>query len=322
MSEFHVEVVSVGPVTKHPNADSLSITNVHGGYPVIIRTGEFVEGDRAVYVPVDAIVPSDDPRWEFLGVNTRIKARRLRGVFSMGLLTKADPSWELGRDVREEMRIRKWEQDAPEEGSADEADPGTMPVYTDIEGLRRHKRVLIEGEEVVITEKIHGENFRAMHDGERLWVGSRTRVKKRDPKGSNWWRAALAAGLEDSLRSHPGVVVYGESHGYTGGFPYGQTSRTPTLRVFDALDSRSRVYFDAADLATFAAALSLPTAPVLYRGPWSWDLVSLADGPSTIDPTHTREGFVVRPIRERVDERVGRVILKMHGEAFLTRGKG
>lgn len=38
MSEFHVEVVRVGPVTKHPNADTLSITNIHGGYPVIMRT--------------------------------------------------------------------------------------------------------------------------------------------------------------------------------------------------------------------------------------------------------------------------------------------
>ena len=56
MSEFHVQVVQVGPVTKHPNADSLSCSEVDG-YPVIFRTGDYVEGDRAVYVPVDAIVP-------------------------------------------------------------------------------------------------------------------------------------------------------------------------------------------------------------------------------------------------------------------------
>lgn len=321
MSEFHVEVVRVGPVTKHPNADTLSITNIHGGYPVIMRTGEYVEGDLAVYVPVDALVPADDPRWEFLGVNTRIKAKRLRGVFSMGLLTKADPSWTLGQDVREALRITKWEADAPEEGSADEADPGTMPVYTDIEGLRRHRHALVEGEEVILTEKIHGENFRAMHDGERLWVGSRTRVKKRDPKASNWWRAAIAAGLEDTLRAFPGVIIYGESCGYTGGFPYRQAGRVPTLRVFDAMDSRSRRYFDADDFYALASGLRLTVAPPLYRGPWSWDLVSHADGMSVVDPTHIREGFVVRPVKERVDERLGRVILKMHGEAFLTRGK-
>lgn len=318
MSEFHVEVVRIGPITKHPNADTLSITNIHGGYPIILRTGEYVEGDLAVYVPVDSVVPEGDPRWSFLGEHTRIRAKRLRGVFSMGLLTKADPSWVLGQDVHEELRIVKWEAPVIEEGSADEADPGTLPVYTDIEGLRRYRDVLVEGEEVVLTEKIHGENFRAMHDGDRLWVGSRTRIKKPDPKGSNWWKAAHSADLENVLRAFPGVVLYGEACGYTGGFPYGQAGRAPGLRAFDAMDSRSRRYFDYDDFCALAAGLHLAVAPPLYRGPWSWDLVKHADGKSTVDPSHVREGFVVRPVKERVDERLGRVILKMHGEAFLT----
>ena len=37
MSEFHVKVVEIGEVSKHPNADTLSITFIGGtgGYPVI-----------------------------------------------------------------------------------------------------------------------------------------------------------------------------------------------------------------------------------------------------------------------------------------------
>ncbi|RYE90041.1 MAG: RNA ligase, partial [Myxococcales bacterium] len=88
MSEFHVRVVRVGPIVKHPQADNLSIAQVFG-YPVIIRTGEYAEGDRAVYVPVDSVVPEGDPRWAFLGEHRRIRAKKLRGVFSMGLLTAA-----------------------------------------------------------------------------------------------------------------------------------------------------------------------------------------------------------------------------------------
>lgn len=38
MSEFKVEVVKVGPVEKHPNADSLGITKVYD-YPVIVKKG-------------------------------------------------------------------------------------------------------------------------------------------------------------------------------------------------------------------------------------------------------------------------------------------
>ena len=61
MSEGAVQVVRIGPVRKHPNADTLSVTDIHGGYPVIFRTGDYHEGDLAVYVPVDSIVPAADP---------------------------------------------------------------------------------------------------------------------------------------------------------------------------------------------------------------------------------------------------------------------
>jgi hypothetical protein len=50
MSEWIVRVVEIGEVVKHPNADSLSITEVEG-YPCIIRTGDFQTGDKAVYIP-------------------------------------------------------------------------------------------------------------------------------------------------------------------------------------------------------------------------------------------------------------------------------
>src|SRR5574343_587969 len=103
MSEFHVVVVEIGKVGKHPNADTLSITSVLGGYPVIFRTGQFNQGDKAVYVPVDAICPASDPRFAFLGENNRIKAKRLRGIFSMGLLVEANSEWTVGQNVQNEL---------------------------------------------------------------------------------------------------------------------------------------------------------------------------------------------------------------------------
>lgn len=64
MSEFQVRVVQLGEIRKHPGADNLSITEIGGagGYPVILRTGEFQQGDRAVYIPVGALLPADDGR--------------------------------------------------------------------------------------------------------------------------------------------------------------------------------------------------------------------------------------------------------------------
>lgn len=324
MSEFHVNVVRIGEIEKHPNADALSITRVHGGYPVLFRSGEYKPGDLAVYVPIDSIVPADDPRWDFLAGHRRIRAKRLRGVFSMGLLTAADPTWNEGDDVAAALRMEKYDPEEPAHtggarviGEGDEPDPGLMPVY-DIEGLRRHRNALADGEEVVLTEKIHGENARYLFDGERLWVGSHKRIKK-DRPDSQWWQAARACDLETKLREVPGLAFYGEVHGYTKGFAYGVAPGSRGLRFFDALDTKTRMWLDAGEFFCLCMQLGLPTVPVLYRGPWSWDLVEHANGSSTLG-AHIREGFVVRPVRERSTHSLPRVILKMHGEAFLLKG--
>ncbi len=109
MTEFRVEVVRVGELVKHPNADSLSITQVHGGYPVIVRTEDWKTGDLGVYVPVDAMVPTDHYLFSFLGKHNRIKAKRLRGVFSMGLLVPAPLGAKEGQDCAEFLGITQYQ---------------------------------------------------------------------------------------------------------------------------------------------------------------------------------------------------------------------
>lgn len=108
----------IGEVIKHPNADTLSITNVHGGYPCIIRTGDFKQGDLAVYVPIDSLVPVAMPCFSFLAGSKgkereRVKAKKLRGIFSMGLLvelpvTLRPGGWKEGDDVAEALNVTKY----------------------------------------------------------------------------------------------------------------------------------------------------------------------------------------------------------------------
>lgn len=316
MTEFRIEVIQIGKVEKHPNADSLSITHVHGGYPVIFRTGDYNEGDLAVYVPVDSVVPSNDPRWSFLGDHhARIRAKRLRGVFSMGLLTPSDPSWTLGQDVVKELNITKYKP--PEDMSGEnERDPGTMSVY-DIEGLRRYPQLFQDGQEVWISEKIHGANARYLHDGERLWVGSRTCIKKQDSKNM-WWRVAERYELEKKLATIPNIALYGEVYGQVQDLKYGKT--TSELILFDALNIKTRQFLDVDYFLKLAQDLNLPVVPTLYRGPWSENLKELAEGKTQIPgANHVREGIVIKPIRERQDPTIGRVFLKLHGQGFLLR---
>lgn len=323
MSEFHVQVVQIGPIEKHPNADTLSMTRIYD-YPVILRTGEYNEGDKAVYVPVDSIVPNDDPRWEFLAGHLRIKAKRLRGIYSQGLLTKADDAWTVGDDVREHLRITKYEPPEPVNFAGEnEKDPGFLPVYTDIEGIRRWPNIFQDGEEVVLTEKIHGANSRWLHHEGRFWVGSHHGIKKENADNL-WWKAAARYDLANKLAQVPGIAIYGEVYGQVQDLKYAQTG--VSIILFDAMDVVSRKYLDYDDFIAVAKSIDMPVVPVLYRGPWHYDdsTKAIANGKTTLaNADHVREGFVVRPVKERWDPSIQRVILKLVGEDYhLRKEKG
>lgn len=323
MSEFHVQVVRVGEITKHPNADLLGLVKVFD-YPTIVRLGDFQSGDLAVYVPVDSIVPGDDPQWAFLAGHNRIRARRFRGIFSMGLLTRADPAWTEGQDVCEELRITKYEPPEPmSTGGEDEHDPGFMPCYTDIEGLRRWPDVLVPGEEVIISEKLHGSNMRVVFRDDRLWCASHHNWKKPNPD-IIWWKVAERYKLAETLAECEDIGFYGEVYGQVQDLKYGAGRNDLFVAFFDAMNIKTKRYLDYDEFTVRSGTLHLPTAlplvPVLYRGPWSPELRSYAEGPSTVPgANHVREGMVVRPVKERWDDRIGRVILKIHGESYLTR---
>jgi RNA ligase (TIGR02306 family) len=323
MSEWKVQVVKVGAQTKHPNADRLLTTRVFD-YPVITGVGEFQEGELAVYVPVDSVVPADDPRWAFLQGHLRIKAKRLRGIFSMGLLTKAVDGMKEGEIVAEQLRIIKYEP-PPNAATGGEAEkcPFDWPKYTDIESIRRWPDVLKEGEEVILTEKIHGTSARYVFKEGRLWVGSHNEVKKEIP-GSVYWSAAKKHDLAKRLEAIPGIAIYGEVYGWVMDLRYGHKPGTVSLALFDAMDLSTNRYLDYDAFEALAKTLEVPIAPGLYRGEWKGSLKAHAEGNSVLlgpekAVDHIREGFVVKPVKERFDDRIIRVILKYHGEGYLTR---
>lgn len=320
-SEASVNVVRIGAIEKHPNADTLGIVTVHDGYPVCVRLDDWKPGDLAAYLPVDSVVDKSRPEFAWLE-KPRIKAKRLRGVFSMGLLVPAPAGAQEGDDVTEALGVTHWDPEAergngPKNAGEDEPGPvgWVFPVYTDIEPLRRHKHVLEPGEPVVVTEKIHGANARFAHDGERLWVGSRGRIKRHDD-GNTWWQIADRMGLAERLSYFPRLVFFGEVFGKVQDLHYGIAG--VALRIFDVFDGDAGRYLDHDAAQEAAERCGLPWVPMLYRGPWAPERVAeWAEGQSTI-ADHVREGFVVKPIKERVSH-MGRVILKMHGEGYLTR---
>jgi len=347
MSEFRIEAVRLGPIVKHENADSLSITQVMDGYPCIVKTGDFAEGEIAVYVPVDALVPTSRPKFSFLAKDSnsdgfaRIKARRLRGVFSMGLLVKAPRGVKEGDDCQKLLGVEKYLPPAEREPverlakakwpwwrvglarilpwwfAAKRKAPGPSVPHYDIEGFRKYKHLFSEGEPVCVTEKIHGAQFRAVFTGGKLHIGSRT-VWGRSPE-SDWGIVAKRYDLATKLREFPDMVLFGEIYGNVQDLKYGKPNSVD-LVCFDMMNLKTRVFLDWPDLVAACSTLGVPVVPELYRGAWSPALIEMSEGKTTMpEANHCREGIVIKPLCDRVDLHFGRVILKLAGEGYLTR---
>lgn len=325
MSTHIVEVVPVA-MEPHPNADTLSLVKVFG-YTCIVRTADWVGIERAAYLPVDSVVP-ETPEYAFLGGHRRIKAKRLRGIYSEGLLVPAPADSKVGDDVTAVLGIQFYDPDlfkdsklsGPAPDTAEDP-PGLAPKYTDIENLKRHGHLFTDGEEVIATEKIHGANARfTLRDGV-LHVGTHRRwVKEGD---SMWWQIARNYELKQKLEALESVgdwkdrgVLYGEVFGQVQDLKYGAKLGELFFVAFDF--SVGGAYLHQDDFEAMCKEVSLPIAPVLYRGPFALDVLQeLAEQPSSI-AGGIREGLVVRPVRERITH-FGRVVLKLISERYRLR---
>lgn len=213
MSSHKVEIIRVRSVEPHPNADRLELVKVWG-YTAIVKKGDFKVGDLAVYVEPDYIVPDTEP-FSFLKGHLRIKARKLRGVWSQGLLMPLSVLERFpgerntvheGKDVMEILGVVRYEPpvrgtsrvSGGKLGAADK-ERGLKSfgpwVKYELENLRRHADLIEPGEVVYVTEKIHGTNARFRYAAGRMWCGSRSGWK-------SWKPAKCSQGTELRFALH------------------------------------------------------------------------------------------------------------------------
>lgn len=188
MSTFDVRGVYVDDIYDHPNADRLSIVKI-GGYEAVTAknddgTARFYKGELILYVPEGAVVPEDLLRqtgfWndeKNIGMlagskGDRVKAIRLRGVLSQGLVWKLQPhpltptfsreatsqAWAIfaGTDYAADLGIVKYEPPIPASMSGQVAYVASSALNFDIENIKKFPTLFDPDEIVVVTEKLHG----------------------------------------------------------------------------------------------------------------------------------------------------------------------
>lgn len=330
MSSFSTVALStIDKLEKHPDADSLDIVEVDG-CPAIVRRGDFKAGETVVYIPFDMVIPgSEDFDEVFRG--KRVKPVRLRGIFSMAVVLKNKWGFKEGDDIGAALGIVKWEPSAeklinPKTGVPfDEAPPppGVSVSKYDLESLRKYQGLLTLGEEVVITEKIHGTNAKFCLTDGKLYVGSRSHWLKEE-NGGMYWEVAKQYDLATKLQDYPDMVLFGEIYGQVQkGYQYGIDKGKFELAAFDAYNARVNRFLHWTEFENVMGAADIPTTPLLYKGPWLGFQAHehLAEGASMYGG-NIREGYVVKPVVERYELRLGRVSLKLHGQGYLLSKRG
>lgn len=356
MSELHVEVVRIDDVQPHPNADRLEIAQI-AGWQCVVGKGQFEKGRRAVYLPIDSVLPKalEDklfpPDSKVHLSKSRIKTIKLRGAISQGLLVspeEVDCQQKLvGEDVAEFLGVTKYEP--PVKGmpsqlrGAQKPRKGINPLfhkYTDIENFKHYNTLFAPGELVYITEKLHGTSARygwypsaantfwkkvkklfGLLPEQEFCIGSRN-VQLQDRKydgfyDSNVYGKVAEKYALDEILEH-GEAVFGEIVG--PGIQKGYTYGHETDHAFYAYDvAVDGEYLDPVAFAHFCDERSIPRVPHLFTGEFEEGFVKgLATGDSTIGGQKCREGVVIKPMQE-VKCMVGRKVLKLLSDEYLLK---
>lgn len=367
MSTFTVSATRIRAIEPIENADAIELA-VIGDYRSVVRKGEYKVGDIAIYIPEAAIVPD----WLLEEMNlvgklagsgkNRVKAIKLRGCLSQGILypvkVELGPDFDYyivvnnrivevseGQDLQTQLGITKYEPAIPAYMSGEVYNAGThLTVSYDIENFKKFPDVLVDGEDVVMTEKIHGtfcgigilpeEDWNDKHVRGKFVVFSKGlgaqglcfQDNERN-RGNVYFRALEASGIFDKLEGAGSVpaplFILGEVYGQgVQDLAYG--SKEIAFRAFDLVVGyrNHQHYVPATTACNWYNAFEIEAVPELYRGPFSKEvMLQHTNGMETVsgNSTNIREGIVVKSAVERIHPELGRVILKSVSEAYLLR---
>ena len=322
LSTHKVEVVVV-TLESHSNADSLSIVRPFG-YSVCVRTEDWQNGQLGAYLPPDSLVNTERPEFVFLHKDKkweRIKAKKLRGVQSFGLLVHAPEGSIIGDDVASVLEVQHYEPPEPMStgGEVEKVPPHLYVSKYDVDSMRRYPTIFYPGEMVMITEKIHGASSRFCWIDDRIYCGSRSEWK-RESDDNLWWKTIKKEpSIVAFCKSNPGFILYGEVYGIQD-LRYGLQPNTLAFAAFD-IRRNDHSFVNAEESRQLCEKFNVPCVPLISICEFNLEKIyQLAEGQSLVsNANHVREGCVVKPLQERYNDEIGRVQLKIVGLGYLEK---
>lgn len=269
----NISVEKIHSFREHTNATSLVCAKVLG-WPVVVRKGEFNEGDLVVFVYPDVVCDANNPYFSFMENRKYIVwLAKFRGEPSAGLVCPLSLLAFYGLDtsiVYEGMNLsealpafKKYERvvetkDADAKGNF----PTSLISMTDEDNLLSNPRVFDElraAGKVYITLKIDGQSYTYVNYKGEIEVCSR-KLSKRD--GDNkWWNIARKYNLIESLK---GVNIALQAELAGPAIQKNHCGLTELgLFVFNVKDLDSGEYFGFYRLSSLCANLKIPMVPLV-----------------------------------------------------------
>ena len=363
--EFAVRIVRVESVADVERSDRLSVVRVLGYESVVAKNEDgshrHAPGDRVLYVPEAAIIPEEQLKanglWGYNKVldrvtgllagplGNRVRIVELRKQLSTGLV------WTLPADMADlpdladvttRLGIVKHEPVLDEQLLAMARPFKPAKLSYDIVRLKTYP-TLLEGMEVVFTEKLEGECQIALwtrgevhedlFDGGRIAISSKGLARAgmcfRDVPEARREPVVRAAFNNDLFgKMHRLAAVLGEgreimlvSEAIGGGVKkLHYEHKTPSSRAIDIrVDGR---WLPEDEKAAAMEAADIERVPVLWRG--TFDAATLdgfREGNTTIGGKHIREGVVATYVGEQdeIETALGdwaRPCVKVHCDVF------
>jgi hypothetical protein len=219
------------------------------------------------------------------------------------------------------VKSKTWEKVLHAGDSVQEPD-GVIPPAYNLEDWDNYGHLLLPGEMVVVTEKIHGVQAHfSVYDGQQ-YCGSHNQWNSEDPENV-WWRClAENSWITTFCQLRPNLILYGEIFGSVNNkqphHKYGAQEDEIFFRAFDIFDKDTDTWMDFTNISalfndlSFGSQLGTDWVPVLFYGDYDEvEFKKLMNCKSNIKGAdHLQDGLIIQTLTERKNNEIGRVKLK------------
>lgn len=273
-------------VTHHPNADSLDLVKVLG-YQAIVNRDRWKVGDICIFIQPDTVLP--DAEWSkfYKEKSNRVKAIRLRGEWSFGIVesflilpedVRDNQDLNEGDEISDILDIIKYEPPAIQERNVKGGLPHGIPK-TDEERFQNLNMPKYYGKTVDITLKVDGQSFttyyvrKAGHEEQPEFGVCSRGLNYKFEGDNNFLRNVERYSLREKLAHYcekygVDIALRGEQYGANiQQFQHNVHSRMPLgLMFYSSYDIANKRYFNPDEehyYTKICDELNLPTVPLL-----------------------------------------------------------